>query len=361
MKTAHIVYHNDWDGKMSGAIMYQYIREARPDIEKYELYEVDYTMELDGMFRHLKKGDIITFTDYSFSKESNLEVLFMLVLSGYEVIWIDHHKTSVDVVSKVRDIHGVRFMDLNRFAMNYDFSICVDTSHCATWLAWVWAYTKLYREVPSERKIPKLIKYVNSYDTFKHDMESTEECHYGVMSYKYEPNTIFKKIFNAKSALSVFDGSKESLACMDHFINNMITSGRAIKKYVDRRNESERAQLGFEFSIVDIPNNRVYSCYAMNIHSNSSAFGSKYDIYDIVCPFILIGGKQWKYSLYSSKENVDCAALAETIGDTIGLGGGGHKGAAGFQTSKNILESHCRIIISRTLFNKPKVCVVGKM
>ena len=87
MKTAHMFHHNDWDGKMSAAVMYQYFREARPDVEDYRFYEVDYTLDLGNDVKaDFNPGDVIVFTDYSFSKESNVTWLLGLIThNNYEI------------------------------------------------------------------------------------------------------------------------------------------------------------------------------------------------------------------------------------------------------------------------------------
>ena len=61
---------------------------------------------------------------------------------------------------------------------------------------------------------------------------------------------------------------------------------------------------------------------------NSDVFKSVYDEskHDIMIPFQFDGTK-WTISLYTSKDEVDCSAIAKVNG------GGGHKKAAGFQVN----------------------------
>ena len=47
--------------------------------------------------------------------------------------------------------------------------------------------------------------------------------------------------------------------------------------------------------------------------------------YDLMITFCRRKDHKWNVSLYSTKEHVDCGAVAKSFG------GGGHKGAAGFQ------------------------------
>lgn len=59
---------------------------------------------------------------------------------------------------------------------------------------------------------------------------------------------------------------------------------------------------------------------------NSQAFDSVYnpDKHDLMMPF-KFNGRHWAFSLYTTKDTVDCSELAKI------MGGGGHKKAAGFQ------------------------------
>ena len=50
--------------------------------------------------------------------------------------------------------------------------------------------------------------------------------------------------------------------------------------------------------------------------------------YDLMITFVRRKDKLWNVSLYSTKEDVDCGAICKSFG------GGGHKGAAGFQVKE---------------------------
>ena len=58
----------------------------------------------------------------------------------------------------------------------------------------------------------------------------------------------------------------------------------------------------------------------------SSCEGTGYiEPYDLMITFCRRKDKLWNVSLYSTKPDIDCGAIAKSFG------GGGHKGAAGFQ------------------------------
>lgn len=68
----------------------------------------------------------------------------------------------------------------------------------------------------------------------------------------------------------------------------------------------------------------------INSDGNSTLFGDLINEYPCVVRYHYKNGI-YTYSIYSTKENVDCALMASVYG------GGGHKGAAGFQSKKLIL------------------------
>lgn len=74
-----------------------------------------------------------------------------------------------------------------------------------------------------------------------------------------------------------------------------------------------------------------YKCFAVNMGMMSSDdfVINNIDDYDMLIGFVF-NGHEWRYSLRSTK--VDCSKVAMLYG------GGGHKGAAGFNTKECVLE-----------------------
>lgn len=74
-----------------------------------------------------------------------------------------------------------------------------------------------------------------------------------------------------------------------------------------------------------------HKCYAVNmaLMGTNDFVIPNVDDYDLLVSFSF-DGKMWSYSLRS--EIIDCAELAAKFG------GGGHKGAAGFNTKECVLE-----------------------
>jgi oligoribonuclease NrnB/cAMP/cGMP phosphodiesterase (DHH superfamily) len=360
-----IFHHNDLDGRASAAIAYEYYKSL--GYENIKFVEVDYTIQLS---ENITEDDIAIFLDYSFSSQANVDYLTKIIKQGSRVLWIDHHASSLNVIDKSNNPELMEAYEASERT-----TINIDTSYSATWLTFNY-YKNCYilsqtgGEMPMKLTgmVPAFVRYVNSHDLWIHDMPETEEFVLGMDSIEYDPRTLLDMvygdfnniIFCIKKNISKYTSNsgececwKKYLEAETSFINKMIESGKSIKRYRDRRNEIERLYSGFEFTIVFSTTNiiRVYKGLAMNINSNSLAFGDAINDYDVVCPFVRNKNGVWKYSLYTSKNDVDCSSIASVLGCLDYLGGGGHKKAAGFQTKTCIFDKGNYIHISPGKYN----------
>ena len=364
MKAYHICYHTDEDGLASAAVIYEYLKivnKKHKNSVRYFFYKVDYTMDLRTVITDIPSGDEIYFVDYSFSNEDNLKYILELSNKDITVTWIDHHKTSKDFIEDPYN----KYSYLTRYP---NFNYFINTNYCGAYLAYIYAYLKvnnimdvydinLVDLIVWPSYIPLYIKYVDSWDTWKHNMPNTTEFSTGVRSENRTPSSLFSSIFKYKNTVinklfSCNPIDQEMLEVyMEEYIESAITKGKVIKEYQDIEYESVCENYGFEFCIVD--DTRIYRCFAVNSRGNSTIFGDRVNKYDIVVPFRFNGDK-YIYSLYTSKDYVNCEELAKKLGSMDGLGGGGHAKAAGFQTYNQIIRSECAVYITSKLFRKNK-------
>lgn len=330
-----IISHDDLDGIGSSAIAYQYFKIYRKyEANNFVFYNINYTIMIkDILGRYdIKEDDIILFLDYSFSNNENLEYLINLIEAGSNILWIDHHKTSLDLLAN-------KLQDYLRYS---NFRHVIDVSHCATYLVYELFMNELYgREC--DHYIPEFIQYINSHDLWLHNKPCTEEFVYGIGACLSTPMTFIKHITGNKYT-NIF---KPSFTIYDKMvINNIIGNGTAIKKYLESMYTKQVEDKAFEIKINDRIIEKQYSGLALNGTGNSLVFGDKINEYDFVCLFSYYGDK-WRYSIYSAKDDVDCSDIAYKLGHFDGLGGGGHKGAAGFVTNTNILDGLHLITIKK--------------
>lgn len=330
MKRNVIIYHhNDLDGIVSGSIIYEY--EKIKEADSIECKKVNYSELLD--LSSINRNTIIYFVDYSFSGDHNMNELLYLIENDYTVVWIDHHKSSYDLLLKLpKAAHFTKYLS---------------TDYCASILCFKWCYANLNNLESAALIEPESIflKYVDSWDTWKHNMPNTTEFNTGTYNVSLTPETVSNyvtDIFVNKNYIG-----KE-------FVDNCIIAGGFICGYLDNRNNSLCKQYGFEFKIYYM--GKYLNCFALNGHGASTVFGSLMDEYDVVCLF-RYNGEQFIYSLYSSHDNIECDVLSSALGTYDSLGGGGHKGAAGFQTYNCILSKDVTLIIKKKLTGEIKVII----
>lgn len=367
----HIFHHFDHDGIFSGRLAYDYYVQLYKDsLSKYPVnslsdYDFDrfieqhitminitsYATILKEELKSFTPKDKFVFVDYSFSNSDNIDFLKYLYEQGCDIEWIDHHATSV----KMRN---------NNEWMNNIKGI-VNTTYSAALLSYLW-YNMKYNIMPSYQlqadidmdtvpteKIPEIIKYVDSYDTWKHYMPNTMEFHYGFLYVDTPFNEFFdSKIWKDKYydsgeyhklLLDKLDNDTGTYLCTKDesktindynytaaFIRECITHGTIYLDIQDSLNRSLCDNSGFEFEIVF--NGNKYSVFALNTYPGSRTFKSIADNYDIIMPFNY-NGKTFAYSMYNDQHSdLDLSVIAEK------LGGGGHAHACGF-TSKELLIS----------------------
>jgi len=97
-------------------------------------------------------------------------------------------------------------------------------------------------------------------------------------------------------------------------IPRLVQEGQTCLKFVERFGMDYGNKYGFE------TNFEGYRCFAQGL----KWFGSRIDDYDI-CLFYAFLGDKWTVALLSNNPNIDVSAIAKKYG------GGGHKGAAGFE------------------------------
>lgn len=320
---AIIVHHNDMDGIFSGALIYDY-EKNKNKTDWVKCIEVDYTINLNDILKEdVSLNDLtVYFVDYSFSKKENVDVVNKILNNGNKVVWIDHHKSSENVFYEMPD--------------NNENIVCiVNTEYCAAVLC--------YEYITSLKNDKNILKYVNSWDIWKHDMINDREFKEGFTDNHY----------TAESFGEIIGGLLEDENKEQEFIYECISKGKSICNYLDDNNESLCKSNGFEFRIDYF--GKEIKCFALNQYGNSTVFGNRINEYDIVV-LIKFNGDQFVYSLYSNKDEIDCSEIASALGTFDGLGGGGHKGAAGFQVYENIIYKDNTLKIYKS-FGKTKVKV----
>ena len=113
----------------------------------------------------------------------------------------------------------------------------------------------------------------------------------------------------------------------NNIVESIIDSGQTILAYEKMQNEKYATGMAYETKF------EGYNAIVMNkSFANSSAFDSVWndEKHDIM---ILFGSKkdEYKYSIYTKKNDIDCSMIAKKYG------GGGHPMASGFYSKERLV------------------------
>lgn len=278
------IYHSkDLDGYCSGAI----VKRKYPNIK---LIGFDYGQKLP--IEEIPEGEPVIMIDVSLPMEQMVE---LSVRSKGQFTWIDHHVSAIK--------------DYNKFVGSVrPFCVAIlQDGIAACEIAWMYLF--------SNRFMPKSVSLLGKYDTWRNS--DREEWDNEIMPFQYGMRMICSSAETFPQELlqaySVTD---------DKRVVEIIHDGKNILSYQKVQNE-RACKNAFEFEFEGLR-----AIGLNNGGANSQVFESVYDEnkHDIMMPFVFTG-EFWKVSLYTTKDEIDCSAIAKS------KGGGGHKKAAGFEVA----------------------------
>lgn len=278
------IYHSrDLDGFTSGAIVKRKYPEAK-------LIGYDYGQDLP--LDQIPAGEPIIMVDVSMP----MDTMNMLnEHSNHQFTWIDHH------ISAINDYYSSPYMD--------QWEVALENGKAACEISWDYFF-------PEER-MPEFIELLGMYDTWRN--QDKIKWDRWIMPFQFG----MRQICNSPETLPSYlfkDNGSDLVA-----ISNQ---GKSILSYKASSDALMCKRAAFEAKIGGMRAICINSCGL-----NSDAFKSVYDEkkHDVMVPFFF-DGKKWIFSLYTTHENVDCSIIAKK------MGGGGHKGAAGFEYHGQLKE-----------------------
>lgn len=260
----------------------------------------------DDIFSKIKKDEKVIICD--FSLQNGVEDMKKLMKITKDIIWIDHHISSInDYGDFGKNIPGIRVNGTAACMLTYIYFFLYDAKGVLNLTQE--ECEKLYS------KAPLVVRLVHDNDVWRYDYKETGKFKLGLDSLSIE---------------SPLDFRWNNLMNNESFINKLVDSGSYLERYRDSLGKYATKSYGFEYEI-----NGLKGFCLNNVFGGSYWFGDIINDYDFVCSFLYMGQeKQWEYSFYSVKENVNCADIAKSVNPK----GGGHKGAAGCVTKELIFK-----------------------
>ena len=317
-----IVYHSaDLDGKTSGVVLQNFFPNA-------ELVPFNYNQEFlpkeKTLLKDMVMADVTLSTNLLFELANNLNSLIL----------IDHHVSAFESILEYAEKNNIE-CDKSVFngliaeyyfpQFNFRFYYSSVLSACEI------CYT-LYPFGTSVTK--EKIRLLGQYDTWRNNGREL------VSDYKW-----IEQVLPFQMGARINSKINDVINFMyEDNINETILSGKGILAYQKNLNNSNMKNNSFTMEM-----NGIRFLVCNGIIPSSISFEDFYleEIHDAMMAFQYSGiTKQWNFSLYTTKEDVDILSICKNFG------GGGHQKACGFSLDEhefamrdNIMYLGSRIII----------------
>lgn len=341
-------YHEDSDGRCSAALV-AYFGYALGDLEPQpelqtpsirgfmrrnqicntntpftksvnlsRFYEVNYTQELPDLDK-ITKDDTVYFVDYTLS-DITIERLLEI---GCRIIWIDHHKTSIELCDKsekYNKIEGIRDISTAGATLTYKY------------------FTEYIGK--STKELPYYIKMVSDYDIsrmkcdvvttlFNQGLETIKEStqvEYWINLHRCCKNVTYADV--SRGLVSTFGNNQQPYIMLNsntRYLLDIIARGKNIQDFVSGSNDQLLRKFGY------VTEFEGYKTLVVNCKRDITIFSNKMHDYPLLMLWVFDGDK-FCYTIYSEYPEVDCAKIAQKYG------GGGHRFAAGFTSEALIIK-----------------------
>lgn len=306
----------------------------------------DYYADMSQYKTEIRKADIVFVCDLSFKQEQ----IDYITEQANLFVWIDHHKTSLEVENKD---------DRTLFKMVWS-----EPGISAAALCWLFINKWFYGFATEGNACieddayytPSIIKHVSLYDTFHPD--AVNEFSYGLHTVDMTKPEFWNKLLAPTLRYVVMREHKQLIhycsemrdynlpfQCGSVYVDNVILrNGAAAKKWAEDYYEMARKEclvdcfIKIRYKDMDKEKFVIYHIAVMNCHGNSFMFGPEYYNYDAVVKYTINKNFEYKYSMYSNRNPkgdsplIDCSVVAKSFG------GGGHAGACGWRSDHNLIK-----------------------
>jgi len=279
-----VFHHNDLDGECS-AYWCNYVEDQSSKTFIRINYDKRFPIE------RVEKDELVYIVDFSIQPE---ELTNLLKITP-NVVWIDHHKTTIE---KYKDFPLLNKTKGIRYSND-------EEPLAACMLTYIYVMIMQKRNIQDfypafAEDAPYFTKLISDWDTWNLKDRNVEPFVVGCRLHDTRPKSNFwKQLYN-------FD-----------FIAKVIKEGELCIRYRDNWAGSYMHSFGFETEF------EGYKCFCANLGQCSSQYFKSIESgeYDIYISFVF-NGEKYSVVLYSTK--VDVSEVAKKYG------GGGHKGASGF-------------------------------
>lgn len=282
MEKVNILHHYDADGRASGAVARWFLKDAY----ELNLVEIEHGQPLPVFL----PGSTWMVLDFSLPRD----VLEKALSDGVQIIWCDHHITAIEKLKDHQDLPGIRTIE-----------------HSGCVLTWLWCSEFGKKFFPKANQslgvVHPSVIFVGDRDTWKWEFPETKLFGAGLMTYDIKPTSpVWEDLFSNRLTIA-----------------EVIKRGEIYNEALAVRNAGLILSKGFSTMIDGY---RAFCLNASGIGRDSFdavLAGQGYDLYVL----FTYNGKYWKYTAYTAGQ-LDVSNIA------VLRGGGGHKGACGWESNR---------------------------
>jgi len=182
-------------------------------------------------------------------------------------------------------------------------------------------------------------------DIFNESAIFLVDCYDRWIQNEYKPNAdALNRLFYASEQLFVDSeiihkvlhkyGSQDEA---DATLRTCILTGLNFQEIEKKKNDLRYTSFHKDY-ILTTPDGKEYTACVVWGSGNSHVFGDHINEYDVVILARKSKSKEWSFSFYSIKDNVDCSAIAQQFN------GGGHRSSAACRVNYDIITKHCKLM-----------------
>ena len=319
----HIITHMDADGHASAAVYYHYLtRELKVPEANIKVHPINYGMPFPEDIQS-RSTDSVTILDFSFEPVGIMKDLYGIY--GDRLVWIDHHDTVVKMLETEPILNKIPGIRRTRSTCSPGCTELI----AACELTWEYCFG------PLARQCPPCIHDVGSWDTWRWAKQPEEEREV-IQNFVQGLDVLSTSMFTEEGRdwwSRVLSAHRlDTAAVVNELLRPVFSAGEVVRKYQAKRWYSEVKNRAFEAKFLQ------YNVLMINSVGPSTMFDGFFDPskHDFMVVYHDVRGAQLKVSLYAGnpESNIHLGELAKVLGHLNGYSsGGGHKGAAGFQTS----------------------------
>jgi len=260
-------------------------------------------------------GQHVVMVDFCFQP---WEEMLRLIKEVKSLVWIDHHQTAFDELKayiQSKEVNTVNFK--TRLHLVEDrLEAVLEIGRAGCELTWEYFF-------PGQSE-PALVHHIGRYDVWDHRDPVTKDVRAGLLARDIDPKVPVAAVWwQWALAGDTFEYGEGPV------FSDLAKEGRVIRAF--QRREWRRACEHVRIIVVD-PQQRPWvgiGCVAViNATGNFDVFESLDPESFNVGVLFHWTGRHWSFGLYTQMKDVDVGAIAKHYG------GGGHRNAAGFQSSR---------------------------